>query len=119
MGILSAAREHAVQRHGTPSRIVTPGDEVERVVVSTQLVASLRHFGEKGFQRTEALLRQTPIQHRIEQQCGRFDHAIRTPCTRAEMNRAFSVVAQVKLRKFRLVATRESRFGTSLSGQFG
>src|ERR1700730_160167 len=82
-------------------------------------MAALRRDRHEMLQLAEAVLRQHPIAFGIEQICGGLAHHHRTVRAGAKMHAAFAFIAQVQLRKYRLVASRKRCLGAALFLQPG
>ena len=67
LGIGSAAREQLLELCGPPVRIPPSRDEIERIVIGTQLMTALRRHGHEMLQLAEALVRQHPVVFGVEQ----------------------------------------------------
>ncbi|WP_429346412.1 hypothetical protein [Paraburkholderia sp. Clong3] len=110
-------RKLPVEHPGTPRRIVSAGDEIERVVMGAQFVPGLRHPGEKAPEIVETVLRQMPSPRLVEQSGGRFGYLCRTIRAGAKMDRSPSLVSQIQLRECGLITTGEGRLCASLAQQ--
>jgi hypothetical protein len=99
---------------GPPIRIPSSCDEIERVVISAQLMTALRRHCHEAFQFAETPLQQRSVVLGIEQ-AGRglanLRGAIRSG---AKMHAAAAFVAQIQLEKCGLLATRECRLCAAL-----
>src|SRR5438477_3984289 len=100
-------------------RISPSGNEIERIVIGTELVTGLQRRGHERLEVAEAIVRQHPVALGVEQTGGDLAHRRRTIRSSAKMYAAFAVITQIQLGKCRLIATRERRLGTALLLQPG
>src|SRR5712664_1635431 len=83
------AWEQLREHRGPPIGVPPSRDEIERIVISTQLMTALRHHGHEMLQLAKALLWQHPVVFRVEQTGGGLAHRRRAIRSGAKMHAAF------------------------------
>ena len=114
LGIGSAAWEQLLELANSPVRIPPSGDEIESVVLGTELVTGLRCHRHEKFDLAEALLRKHAVALSIEQSGGGLLQRRRAIRSGTKMHTAFAVIAQIQLGKCRVVAACKRRLRATL-----
>ncbi|WP_245436001.1 hypothetical protein [Mesorhizobium tamadayense] len=118
-GIGGAAREQLPELRGPPVRVSSSGNEIERIVIGTELVTALRGHRHERFQLTEAVVGKHAVAVSVEQRRSGFPHRRRAVRSGTKMDAALAFIAQIQLGKCRLVAARERSLGAPLFLQPG
>ena len=113
-GVGSSPREKSRQLRGPALRVPSSRDEIERIVISAELVTRLRRQGHQQLDTVEAVIRQHPVTTKVEHPSGGLAQCRRAVCSGPEMDAARAVVAQIQLGKSRSIPARERGLGATL-----
>src|SRR5258708_32833213 len=119
LAIDSTLWEQLLKLRGASVRVAPSRNEIERIVISAQLVTAFRHAGHEMLQLAKAVVRQHPVAFGVEETRGGLAHCRRAIRSGAEVHAASTVIAQIQFGKRGLVATRKRRPGTALLPQVG
>ena len=97
LGIGAAAREQLLELRGPPVRVPLSHDEIERIVIGTELVTGLRRHRHEKLEVAEAIFREHAVAFGVEQSRSGLAHRRRAVRSGAKMHAASAVVAQIEL----------------------
>ena len=113
-GLGGTAWEQLLKLCGPLVGIPPSSDEIERIVIGTELVTGPGCHGHEILDVAKAIFREHAVMFGIEQNLGGLTHRRRAIRSGAKMHAAFAVIAQVQLGKRGLVATLERCPGAAL-----